>query len=333
MLYSMVRTTSFTALAPSPTANFVPTRDQLNLYPVAKKCDNRWPSTWCHLAVIYAYALTMIFSSPHPQQTSWWYINNKNTVKVDALHDMAMVIMLAIAFFNTADRIGSWISLPCLGVDIWLDGLIRWKLCQKVFGNWWRKKVLKEKIWKKLEGKSSTYHWSSPLDSGREYCSLCQTRCYRLIRSRRKRRKELKCVTYVGDVSNKEHMKRSSQEGKRRLQGKWMWLVATLGFGSLKKWAMKRLLQCEYQRVYGTLSSLIPYMLEQSVHRYHVICHRDSARSSLHMTKTALVGLSAVEYMGVIAWTVHNLDMPYQWLKRWPSNQRTTQKMPSKTSQ
>lgn len=72
-----------------------------------------------------AYALTMISAvrirNKHPE----WYVNNKNTVKGgNALRIMAMVIMLAIAFFCTLGQgIGSWISFAVymgVGVCIWL---------------------------------------------------------------------------------------------------------------------------------------------------------------------------------------------------------------------
>ena len=64
------------------------------------------------MAVPAPYALTMISAvrirNKHPE----WYINNKNTVKGgNALRIMAMIIMLAIAFFCTLGQgIGSWIS-------------------------------------------------------------------------------------------------------------------------------------------------------------------------------------------------------------------------------
>lgn len=80
-----------------------------------------------------AYALTMISAvrirKLHPE----WYVNNKNTVKGgNILRILAMLIMLAIAFFCTLGQgIGSWISFAVymgVGVLIWLwMVLIRWK--------------------------------------------------------------------------------------------------------------------------------------------------------------------------------------------------------------
>lgn len=80
-----------------------------------------------------AYALTMVSAvrirHKHPQ----WYENNKNVVKGgDALRILAMVIMIAIAFFCTLGQgIGSWISFGVylgIGVLIWAwMVLVRWK--------------------------------------------------------------------------------------------------------------------------------------------------------------------------------------------------------------
>ncbi|OZG59730.1 MULTISPECIES: APC family permease [Bifidobacterium] len=80
-----------------------------------------------------AYALTMVSAvrirHKHPQ----WYENNKNVVRGgDALRILAMVIMIAIAFFCTLGQgIGSWISFGVylgIGVLIWAwMVLVRWK--------------------------------------------------------------------------------------------------------------------------------------------------------------------------------------------------------------
>ena len=65
----------------------------------------------------------------HPE----WYKNNKNVVKGgDFFRILAMVIMIAIAFFCTLGQgVGSWISFGVylgVGVLIWLWMVfVRWK--------------------------------------------------------------------------------------------------------------------------------------------------------------------------------------------------------------
>lgn len=80
-----------------------------------------------------AYALTMISAVRIHRKHPEWYKNNKNVVKGgDFLRILAMIIMIAIAFFCTLGQgIGSWISFGVylgIGVVIWLwMVLVRWK--------------------------------------------------------------------------------------------------------------------------------------------------------------------------------------------------------------
>ena len=80
-----------------------------------------------------AYALTMISAVRMRHKHPDWYKGNKNVVKGgDAMRILAMVIMIAIAFFCTLGQgVGSWISFAVylgIGVVIWLWMLlVRWK--------------------------------------------------------------------------------------------------------------------------------------------------------------------------------------------------------------
>lgn len=80
-----------------------------------------------------AYALTMISAVRIHHKHPEWYRNNGNVVRGgDFLRILAMVIMVAIAFFCTLGQgVGSWISFGVylgIGVLIWLwMVVVRWK--------------------------------------------------------------------------------------------------------------------------------------------------------------------------------------------------------------
>ena len=80
-----------------------------------------------------AYAITMVSAVRMRHKHPEWYKNNKNVVKGgDFFRILAMVIMIAIAFFCTLGQgVGSWISFGVylgVGVLIWLWMVfVRWK--------------------------------------------------------------------------------------------------------------------------------------------------------------------------------------------------------------
>ncbi|NEG70198.1 APC family permease [Bifidobacterium choloepi] len=80
-----------------------------------------------------AYALTMISAVRMHRKHPDWYAHNRNKVRGgDVMRILAMVIMVAIAFFCTLGQgVGSWVSFGVylgIGVVIWLwMVLVRWK--------------------------------------------------------------------------------------------------------------------------------------------------------------------------------------------------------------